>query len=809
MEFLFNDYAPLSCEQALQALQSDAARGLSASEVASRLARMGPNAVPEPRSNPLLRFLKNFWGVTAWMLELTLSLALAQKRALDAGVLAGLLLLNAVLGFAQELRASKALEALRRRLQVKVKVLRDGVWTLVEAPGLVPGDVVRLRHGDFVPADLKLLSGRLEADLSALTGETEPLVAGESDLLRSGSVVTRGEAAGLVLLTGLRSSFGRSVQLVQIARPKLHFEAVVSRVVRWLVVMVATLLLTALAVWAWRGGDLMQIIPLMLILMVSAVPVALPAMFTVTLALGSLELVRHGALVTRLSASEDAARMDVLCTDKTGTLTANRLAVAGLLGLDGAGEEEVLRVAAACSQEANQDPLDLAFLAAAKARGLDLEAWVRTSFTPFEAGTRRTEAVVRDGERTFRVMKGAVDTVLKLCSPRPDLADQARRWADQVAADGWRCLAVAREEGGVYRLVGLAGMTDPPRTDSRATVEALRGLGVKVLMLTGDALSVARGIGRQLGMGPTIQNYHDLPPGVDGAARVDAADGFAGIFPEDKYQVIRALQDRGHVVGMTGDGVNDAPALKQAEVGVAMENATDVAKGAAGIVLTVEGLGALPGIIKVGRSIHQRLETWILNKIIKTFQTVAFVVAAFLVTGRFVVSTFDMVLLLFLVDFVTLALATDRALGSAGPSRWDVNRLALAGARLGLLCVVESLGLLWLGWRIFGLGGDQGRLDSFGFEVLFYFGLATVLVVRERGAFWSSRPSPPLAVALAVDAVLVAALVGRGMPGLAPLPWQATALVLGFVGVFGLFLNDFLKRWVLGEGGATSREDSA
>ncbi len=783
----------MSCQEAAGALQVDPERGLSGPEAGERLERFGPNQVDEDKPNPWIQFLLKFWGLTAWMLEATVGLALLRHRPLDAGIVAALLVLNAVLGFVQEQRASRAVEALKRKLQVKVRVLRGGAWSLVEAPALVPGDLVRLRMGDFVPADLKVFSGGVQADLSALTGESEPQVAEAGDLLKSGAVVRGGEATALVLLTGARTFFGKTTQLVQTAKPKLHFEAVIGRVVKWLLALSGGLLVLAAGLWTLRGGDLLEIFPLMLILLVSAIPVALPAMFTMTLALGSVELVKRGALVTRLSAPEDAARMDVLCSDKTGTLTANRLTLAALAPLDGTGEEELLRCAMFCSQEANHDPIDLAFLNAGQERGVPDKGWRQESFTPFDPKTRRTEALISAPEGGFRVMKGALETVLAACHAAPAQEEECRGRADRFARDGYRTLAVAREGGDGFHLVGLAALVDPPRPDSRKVIETLKALGVRVKMLTGDALPVARRIGEDLGLGSRILGLHSSTGAEADAPDIDEADGFAGIYPEDKYRIVSGLQERNHVVGMTGDGVNDAPALKQAEVGVAVESATDVAKGAASVVLTREGLSAVPDLVEVGRSIHQRVETWILNKIIKTFQTLVFVVAAFLVTGRFIVSTFDMVLLLFLVDFVTLSLATDRAKGSLKPARWEVDKLVQAGLGIGLFSILEAFGLLWAGWHWFGLGAHDAQAHTFGFEILFYFGMFTVLVVREKGPFWSSRPSWPLMTAVGVDLLLAGVLATAGIPGLARVPLGATLMVAGAALVFGLFVNDRIK----------------
>lgn len=771
---------------------ADPLRGLSEREALDRLARDGPNQTPEFKPNLLVLFLKKFWGTTAWMLEFTIVIALLRHRSLDAGVIGALLVFNGVLGFFQEQRASRSVEALKNRLQVMVRVLRDGTWKKIPAAGLVVGDILRLRSGDFVPADGKLLSGDLEADLSTVTGETEPKAFHTGTMVLSGSVVRRGEANVLVLLTGANTFFGKTTQLVETARPKLHFEEVMGRVVRWLLFIVVSLLAVATTLWVLRGGSLLDILPLLLILLVSAIPVALPAMFTVTLALGSSELVKKGVLVTRLSASEDAARMDVLCSDKTGTLTANRLTLAQVKPAAGYSEEDVVFYGFLCSEAANQDPIDLAFLRKAAEMGVDRRPWKRESFTPFDPSTRRTEALVEWEGSVFRTYKGSLDSLFGLCVSCGEVEkDHLRSWAGEFAQKGFRTLAVAQEEGGEVRLVGLAVLYDPPRPDSKQVLRELARLGVRVKMLTGDALPIARETSKELGLGGNILNLH----GGGGGASLDlgGADGFAEIYPEDKYRIVKGLQDGGHVVGMTGDGVNDAPALRQAEVGAAVENATDVAKGAASVVLTREGLSALPDLIRTGRSIHQRVETWILNKIVKTFQTVVFVVVAFVVTGQFIVSTFDMVLLLFLVDFVTLSLATDRAKGSPKPTTWNIDHLVKGGFPLGVVSVLEALGLLGLSWDRFHLGQDIQALHTFSFGVLFYFGMFTVLAVRERGPFWTSRPSGPLLAAILADMAITAVLMTIGMPGLSPLPWTAVLFIVAYGLVFGLFLNDFLK----------------
>ncbi|WP_395703161.1 HAD-IC family P-type ATPase, partial [Aquabacterium sp.] len=566
--------------------------GLSGEEAAARLARDGANEVAERRRHPVLAFLGKFWGVSAWMLELIALLSLALGKRDELAVALALLLVNAVIAFAQEQRASAAVDALRQRMQVMARVLRDGRWQRLPARDLVQDDVVRLRAGDFVPADLRLTAGTLRLDSSALTGESSEVGAAAGDVVHAGATVRHGEATAQVVATGSSTAFGRTLQLVDSARPTLQVEHVVTRVVRWLFVIVGVLV-TGVALLGWgRGLPLVEIAPLALVLLMSAVPVALPVMFTVSTAVGARQLARRGVLVTRLAAVEDAATMDVLCIDKTGTLTLNRLTLAGVIPLDGATAADVLQAGAQASQEADQDPIDLALIAAAGAS----DAAPRTlAFVPFDAQRRRTEAVVEQAGRQWRVMKGAVRTLATLCELPADRVDTLEAQALAAAAKGYRALAVARgPTDGTPRLLGLVLLQDPPRPDARQLVAALRERGIAVKMLTGDALPVALQVAREVGLG-AVRRMADLKAAMGAPAQADrdplaGADGLAEVYPEDKFDVVRHLQQVGHVTGMTGDGVNDAPALRQAEVGIAVAGATDVAKGAASVVLTDPGL---------------------------------------------------------------------------------------------------------------------------------------------------------------------------------------------------------------------------
>ena len=770
--------------------------GLSPAQVEALRGQYGSNEVVEKPPHALLRFLSKFWGLSAWMLEAIAALSWMLHRYADLSIAVALLLVNAVVAFAQEKRAEGVVDALRRRLQVNARVLRDSEWHTVGARDLVPGDVIRVRQGDVVPADVRLLTGAVAVDQSVLTGESQEIEKGQDAIAYSGSVVRRGEATGQVAATGPRTYFGRTTELVQVARPTLHAEAVVAYLVRWLFIVVGAVVVAIVWLAIARGVALVGVLPLLLALLLGAVPVALPVMLTVSMAVGARELAASGVLVTRLSATEDAAAMSVLCADKTGTITANRLAVARTIPLPGFTSQDVLRYAAYASEAANQDPIDLAILASAREHGLATDDVAMMTFVPFDAARRRTEAVVRSDGQEIRVVKGAVDAVAQACGLDATATAVLDGQARAEAAQGYRMLAVARAaDSSPLEAIGLVSLSDPPRHDASALIATLRDLGVATKMLTGDALPVATEIARQVGLGK-IAALARQTEGSDRAAlaaAIDPADGLAEVYPEDKYHIVKRLQAGGHVVGMTGDGVNDAPALRQAEVGVAVASAVDVAKSAASVVLTTEGLSGIVSLVREGRIVHQRVLTWIINKVSRTILKSAFVAIGFLLTGRLVMSALGVIVLVFLTDFVKIALSTDHVEGSPHPEKWDMRPPVAVGAVLGVLMVGETLALLWIGWRLFDLGANESVLQTFDFQLLFYFALFSIVSARERRRFWASWPSRTLVVALCFDGVIGTALSLVGIPGLMPVPWHETAFVLAAAIVCSLVVNDAVK----------------
>jgi len=793
--------ASASISATLSTLDVNPEEGLTFATVANRREEYGYNEVVERKDHPVLIFLGKFWGISAWMLESIMVLSLILGKYSDLIVVSALLIVNAVLSFLLEHRTAGVVAALRRRLQVSTRVLRAGNWQICPARELVPGDIVRMRPGDIIPADIKLLSGTLSIDQSALTGESQNIDKVQGEVVTSGAIVRYGEGNGVVILTGARTYFGRTTELVQQAQSKLHIETVIAKIVRWLFVIVATVLILVFGLSLVRDAPLIEIIPLMLVLLMSAIPVALPVMFTVSMAIGAKELEKHGVLVTRLSAAEDAATMTVLCVDKTGTITMNQLAVTGIIPWQEATESDVLFAGILASQEANQDPIDLAFLAEAKKRRIvDRMASVTpVSFTPFDAATKRTEAVIEQNGQQFLAMKGAVRAIAQACKLHPEEIEMLETRVAESARTGYRTLAVAY--GPVTAtpvLTGLVTLYDPPRPDARQLIATLRDLGVSVKMLTGDALAVAGEIARGIGLA-NIRRVTDLRAADTQTGSKETADllaltgGFAEVLPEDKYRVVQCLQAAGHVTGMTGDGVNDAPALRQAEVGIAVSTATDVAKHAASVILTEPGLTNIVALIEQGRMIYQRILTWIINKISRTILKAAFVAVAFVITGKFVISAFAMLLLVFLMDFAKIALATDDVRPSKQPETWNIGGSITLAVVLGIAMAIESLLLLLFGWMHLGLADNDSALHTFSFLTLFYFAVFSIVSARERHFFWATMPSTTLLIALISVTLIGTALTFLRLPGLEALPWQQTLAIFAYAMASCLAVNDVIK----------------
>lgn len=770
-------------------LNATSFHGLSASEAEQRLRQYGLNAIPERKPNPWLRFLKKFWGPVPWMLEATIVIEILLARHTEGLIITLLLIFNAILSTFQEKRAADALALLRQNLKLQARVLRDGAWQVIAAEQVVPGDVIYIRMGDILPADIRVLEGHLQVDQSALTGESLPVDIDKGQMGFAGTVVQHGEATAEVVATGLKTRFGRVAQLVQEAKHPSQMEQVIFGVVRALILLDGGLALGVLLyALLFHHLPALETLSFVLILLVASVPIALPATFTLATALGARELAQQGVLVTQLSAIEEAAGMDVLCSDKTGTITQNRLSLTQLYPYAPTDETTLLRMAALASDPATQDPLDLAILDVAQQRNLELDWETRRSFTPFNPATKRSEATFESQGSVGRVVKGAPSTVVGLCSAPPADLDTT---LERLAAQGLRVLAVAHGDEQTLTLSGLLAFQDPPRPDSAPLIAQLKQMGLRVIMVTGDGESTARAVARQVGIGERVCNVARLQttPDVD---PIDC-DVLAEVLPEHKFTLVQALQRAGHVTGMTGDGVNDAPALRQAQVGIAVANATDVAKAAASLVLTQPGLGNIVAIIQSSRRIYQRMLTYTLNKIVKTIQIAGFLGLGLIFTGLFVVTPLQVILLLFTNDFVTMSVTTDNVRPSPYPDRWQVRAMIRVALALALPLLLATLGIFQWGRIIEGL--SNGQLQTLSFVTLVFTAQGMIYLVRERRHLWASRPSLWMLLASggAIGITVLLATKGVWMAALSP---RLILLDLLMVGLVLLWL-DVLKVKIL------------
>jgi H+-transporting ATPase len=754
-------------------------QGLATEEAERRLLEYGPNAVAEETARPLRRVLKRFWEPVPWMLEAAIILQLAIGERIEALVIAALLVFNVILGLVQEQRAGAALAALKSKLALMASVLRDGRWARLPAAAVVPGDIVKLSLGGVVPADARIVDGTILLDQSMLTGESVAVEAAPGALAYAGAIVRRGEALAEVVATGSRTYFGRTAELVRVAHAQSSEQRAVLDVVRDIAAVNGAIVVLLVAYTHVAGVPLVQVIPLVLTAILASIPVALPATFTLAAALGAQALAAKGVLLTRLSAVHDMATMDTLCSDKTGTLTRNVLSVAAVVPMPGHGRDQVLTLAAMASSEGGADPLDAAIRAAAPSDPILAAPGAARRFIPFDPATKMAEATFTAPDGTaMHVVKGAYAAV----AARSQAAEQAGAAAEELQRQGQRVLAVAAGSPAPLGIVGLIGLSDPPRADSAPLIAEMKELGVRTIMITGDAPGTAVAVARAVGLQGPICDAAHIPPDV----RPEDFAVYAGVLPEHKYKLVKAFQARGHSVGMCGDGANDAPALRQANFGIAVVTATDVAKSAASAVLTGAGLRGIVDAIKEGRIIYQRVLTYTLNALIKKVELVPLLALWLIGTGQAILTPMLMVLLLVTGDFLTMAVATDRAHPSARPDAWRVGRITAAAILLGLCKLLFSILTIAVGSRAFGLDADQ--LRTLAFVTLVFGGQAVVYAIRERGPLWRSRPSRWLILASTLDLGLAAVLAGAGFL-MAALPPALLLATFAAAAVFSILLD--------------------
>lgn len=757
-----SEYKGLTLEETIRSLDSTA-NGLAESEAENRIKVFGYNEVVEKKRSPLLEFLSRYWAPMPWLLELAMFLSFALGHYLEATIIFALLTINAVIGYLHSSHSQRALELLKKRLAIKAKVLRDGKWSVKDARELVPGDIIIVELGDIVPADAKILSGEISVDQSALTGESLPVDLRQSDIVYSSSIVRRGKARCIVVNTGPNTYFGRTAELVETARPRSHQEEIIFAIVKYLMYLslAALILVSSYAVLMSLNVLLIPIFAVTFLM--GAVPVALPAVLTVVQAAGAIELAKKKVLVTGLGSIEDAASVDVLCLDKTGTITQNKISVVDCVAFSGYKKEDVGTIASLASEEEGGDPIDLAVIEYAKTVGRP-QCFKRVSFTPFDPSTKRSEAIIEAMGGRFRAIKGAPQIVIPMAGKiDKGTRESADKTVEELSRKGYRILAVARSEEGDLenlQLVGLLLLADPPRPDSKNMIEEAKKLGIKPMMLTGDNIAIAKEIAREVSIGSRIIRMADIKDLSESeqAKIVEECDGLAEVYPEDKYKIVKLLQSRGHMVGMTGDGVNDAPALKQAEMGIAVSNSTDVAKASASVVLTEPGVKVIIDAIKTSRQIYQRMLTWVINKVTKTIQFVALLTLGFFWFHDVVITLLGMSLLVFANDFVTMSLATDNVEYTGSPNKWNVKNITFASLIIGALFISEGVIAISIGTNYFRL--EWEKLRTFLMLMLVFTSQFRVIIVRERRYFWSSPPSKGLLISTA------ATLIGFALLGL-------------------------------------------
>ena len=752
--------------------------GLSRDEARRRLNDHGPNAMPGTTPHPVRRALGKLWAPVPWMLEAAMLLELGLGKYVEAAIIAGLLLFNAALGFIQEGRAQATLAALKSRLALNASVRRDGAWQIVPATELVPGDIVKLSLGAVVAADVRLVEGSVLLDQSMLTGESVPIEAGAGFETFAGALVRRGEAVTEVTATGARTKFGRTAELVSTAHVGSSQQRAVLRVVRNLALFNGMLIVALVGYAVAISMPWVEIIPLVLTAVLASIPVALPATFTLAAAVGAQALAKVGVLSTRLSAVDEAAAMDVLCADKTGTLTNNELKVTHVHSMPGFDEAHVMAMAALASSDGGLDPVDGAIRSAVVSPIAVTDLPKLNQFIPFDPATKMSEATVTDSSGiTLRVVKGAFSAVVGLTGESPE----ASRTADELERQGFRVLAVAVGPAAALRLAGMIALSDPPRADSAAMITELRTLGVRTVMVTGDAPATATIVAHAVGLDGAVS-----PPGVI-PERVCVEDFtvFAGVLPEGKYQLVQAFQKGGHVVGMCGDGANDAPALRQAQMGIAVSTATDVAKSAAGMVLTQPGLVGVVAAVKEGRGTFQRIFTYTLNSIIKKIATVLFLAAGLVMTGHAILTPMLMVIIMVTGDFLTMSLTTDNVKASPLPNTWRIGHLTIAGGIIGLFLLLFCTAVLAYGH--FAMKLDAASLDTLALIALVFGSQATLYAIRERQRLWS-RPSLWFNVSSLVNILIVFTLAVAGIL-MSPLPIALVTGTLGAAVAFGIVLT--------------------
>lgn len=780
----------------LEAKLESSPEGLSQDEATKRLKKYGPNEIKEEKTNPYLKFLSYFWGPIPWMIEVAVILSGIVGHWPDFFIILLLLVANAVVGFWEEHEAGNAIAALKAKLSVKARVKRDGKWVTPPSRELVPGDVIRLRLGDIVPADARLLDGdSVEVDQSALTGESLPAKCESGEAIFSGSIISKGEIGALVYATGTHTYFGKTAELVQTAHTTSHFQKAVLKIGNYLIFLALALVTLIVTVAISRGDEILTTMQFALVLTVAAIPVAMPTVLSVTMAVGARLLAKKKAIVSKLVAIEELAGVDMLCADKTGTLTQNKLTLGDPFCVNDISAEQVILYGALASRSANNDTIDLAVLDGLKNKDA-LQGYQIEHFQPFDPVHKRTEATVKESDgKEFKVTKGAPQVILALADDAGQVKSDAEKAVNDFAARGFRSLGVARAEGdGKWQFVGVLPLFDPPRDDAKSTIATAGKMGVQIKMVTGDARAIAHETATKLGMGANILDASSLgdvkeQATDESAEAIEKADGFAQVFPEHKFHIVDVLQKHGHIVSMTGDGVNDAPALKQSDCGIAVADATDAARAAADIVLLTPGLSVIIDAIKESRRIFQRMNSYAIYRIAETLRVLFFMTLAILFFNFYPLTAVMIVMLALLNDGAILSIAYDNVQYKNQPESWDMRMVLTVSTMLGAIGVVSAFGLFYLAERVFHL--DRAHIQTLMYLKLSAAGHLTIFLTRTRGPFWSIPPAKILWIAVLGTQILATLIAVYGF-FMTPLGWGWAMFVWGYALAWFL-VNDRVK----------------
>jgi H+-transporting ATPase len=770
--------------------------GINSHEAKNRLEEYGHNEIEEKKINPFRKLLGYFYGPIPFMIEAAAIISAIISHWEDFWIIISLLLTNGTVAFFQEHKADNAISLLKQKLSIRSRALRDGKWVELPSQEIVPGDVIRVRLGDIIPADAKLFDGEyLDVDESALTGESLPVEKHVEDVVYSSSIVQKGEMNALVVSTGMRTFFGKTAKLVGEARTKSHFQKALMKIGNYLIALAVGLIALVFLVAMFRHESLLETLQFALVLMIASIPAALPAVLSVTMAVGATVLAKKQALVSKLTAIEEMAGVDILCADKTGTLTKNELSVAELVTFDKFTDSDLLMFATLASRGEDTDHIDNAIIARAKISGvLDKSmSYKQLSFKPFDPVIKRVESKIEDNSgKEFMVSKGAPQSILSLVLNKDDISANVDESVRRLASKGYRSLGVARTNlQGIWEFVGIISLHDPPREDSKETIKTAKSMGIDIKMITGDHIDIAKEIARELDLGTNIQDASQIIDKTDKEIQsvVEQADGFAQVFPEHKYQIVGALQAKGHIVGMTGDGVNDAPALKKADVGIAVFGATDVAKSAAHIVLTQPGISVIIDAIQESRKIFQRMNNYAIYRISETIRILFFLVFSIIAFSFYPITPLMIVLLAILNDLPIMTIAYDNVKISSSPERWDMRKILGIATGLGIIGVVSTFVLLYIGMNVFDL--KTGPLQSLIYLKLSVAGHMLFFVARTRGHFWTVKPALKLFLAIIVTQTIATIITAQGI--LVPaIGWNNALFIWGYALTWFL-ITDFVK----------------